>query len=79
MKNQKFEHKHRKDEILVNPIQVQRFLEGVDYPATKQKLIEIAKKEGADENVIATLEHLPDDKREYNGPVGVSKAIGELE
>ncbi|MGI5826466.1 MAG: DUF2795 domain-containing protein [Patescibacteria group bacterium] len=72
-----FEHTHEEDEPLVNPIQIQRFLKNIDYPASRQDLINVAKKEGADENVIATLEHLPD--REYDGPVGVSEEIGKLE
>jgi len=61
----------------VNPIQIQRFLKKVDYPASKKELIEVARKEGADQRVIETLERLPE--REYDGPVGVSKAIGEFE
>lgn len=61
----------------VNPIQVQRFLKKVDYPASKGELIEAAKKEGADERVIETLQRIPE--RKYDGPVGVSKAIGEFE
>jgi hypothetical protein len=72
-----FEHTHEEDEPLVNPIQIQRFLKNVDYPASRQDLINVAKKEGADENVIATLEHLPE--RQYDGPVGVSEEIGKLE
>ncbi len=61
----------------VNPIQLQKFLKQVDYPATRQELIDAAKKEGADQRVIETLQRLPD--REYDGPVGVSKAVGEFE
>lgn len=72
-----FEHAHREDEPLVNPIQVQRFLKNVDYPASRLDLINVAKNEGADENVIATLEHLPD--KEYDGPVGISREIGKIE
>lgn len=67
----------QKGKDLVNPVQVQKFLKSVDYPASKQDLINVAKKEGADENVLATLELLPD--REYDGPVGVSREIGKLE
>jgi uncharacterized membrane protein len=73
----KYEHKHEEGENLVNPIQIQRFLKNVDYPASRQDLVNVAKKEGADENVIATLEHLPD--KEYDGPVGVSREIGKIE
>ena len=61
----------------VNPIQVQKFLGGMDYPASKEKLVEHARGQGADENVISTLEQLPD--REYDGPSGVTKEIGNIE
>ncbi len=61
---------------IVNPIQVQKFLKGVDYPASKRELVEIARRQGADENVLYTLERLPD--RTYEGPSGVAKEIGKL-
>lgn len=61
---------------IVNPIQIEKYLNHVDYPASKDELLEAAQKEGADENVMRTLEDLPDDT--FEGPVGVSKAIGAL-
>jgi hypothetical protein len=54
-----------------NPIQIQKFLKGVDYPATKKELIENAKKAGADENILASLEQLPD--KEFQTPADVSE------
>lgn len=60
----------------VNPIQLQKDLKGVDYPVSKQDLINHAKKHGADENVKSVLEQLPD--QEYDNPTSVSKAVGEL-
>ena len=60
----------------VNPVQIQKDLKGVDYPASKQELIQHAQQHGADENVRSTLEQLPD--RQYGTPTEVSKAIGEL-
>jgi hypothetical protein len=61
----------------VNPVQLQKDLKGMDYPANKQDLIEHAKRQGADENVRSTLEQLPD--QNYETPAEVSKAVGELE
>jgi predicted outer membrane protein len=60
----------------VNPIQIQKFLKGVDYPASKANLIEKAKSLGADENVQASLEQLPDE--EFQTPADVSQAFGRL-
>lgn len=59
----------------INPIQMQKFLKGVDYPATKQALIENAKKMGADDDVCASLEDLPD--QDFDAPVDVSRALGK--
>lgn len=61
----------------VNPVQVEKFLRGVNYPISKQDLIKHAQQQGADQSVRSTLEKLPDKK--YNSPVDVSEAIGKIE
>lgn len=61
----------------VNPIQLQKHLKGMDYPASKEDLLNHAKKQGADENALSVLEQLPDE--EYETPADVSKAVGEVE
>lgn len=61
----------------INPIQLQKFLKGMNYPASKEELIEHAKKHDADENALKTLEQLPED--EYETPADVSKAVGAIE
>ncbi len=60
----------------VNPIQLQKHLKGMDYPASKEDLLQHAKKQGADDNVCSVLEQLPED--EYETPADVSKAVGEI-
>jgi predicted outer membrane protein len=60
----------------VNPIQIQKFLKGVDYPASKATLIDKAKSEGADENVCQSLAMLPDE--DFQTPADVSQAFGRL-
>ncbi len=60
-----------------NPIQIQKHLKGVDYPASKQELIEHAQQQDADENVLSLLDQLPE--QEFETPAEVSKAIGDLE
>ena len=61
----------------VNPVQVQKFLGGMDYPAGKQDILKRAEQEGADENVRSILEKIPD--RQYDGPNAVSHEIGKIE
>ncbi len=53
-----------------NPIQMQKFLGGVNYPASKDDLVEHARSKGADEEVLRKLEAMPD--RTYDGPNAVS-------
>lgn len=60
-----------------NPIQVQKFLGGLDYPVDKSQILDRARSEGADENVMQALESIPD--REYDSPVSVSKEVGKLD
>ena len=60
----------------VNPIQIQKYLKGVDYPASKAALLENARSLGADENVCASIEQLPDE--DFQTPAEVSQAFGKL-
>ncbi|NIH78799.1 DUF2795 domain-containing protein [Amycolatopsis viridis] len=53
-----------------NPIQMQKFLAGVDYPCTRDELVEHAQSQGAPDDVLGHLRQLPD--REYDGPNAVS-------
>jgi hypothetical protein len=61
----------------VNPVQVQKYLKGVNYPASKNDLLKQADDQGGDKDVRATLEKLPD--KTYQTPVDVSEAIGQIE
>jgi hypothetical protein len=61
----------------VNPIQVQKFLGGMNYPAKKDEIVDHAKSKGADKNVMDTLNQLPDE--DFQTPADVSKAIGQIE
>lgn len=61
----------------VNPIQLQKHLKGVDYPASKQDLIKHAQQQGADENALSALQQLPDE--EYESPTDVTKAVSNVE
>ena len=74
---QRFHHFLLLEKIMsdVNPIQIQKFLKGVDYPASKQDLLQNAKKLGADDNVCESLEKLPD--QDFDAPVDVSEALAK--
>jgi Protein of unknown function (DUF2795) len=53
-----------------NPIQLQKFLSGVNYPASRDELVEHARRQGADEEVLRRLDRIPN--RTYDGPNAVS-------
>lgn len=57
----------------VNPIQIQRYLSGVDYPCNRDGIVRAARSNGADDEVLRALEDMPD--RTFNGPNAVSEAV----
>lgn len=61
----------------VNPVEIQKFLKGLNYPVSKDDLIKKAESQGADQNVRDTLNQLPD--QQFQTPADVSEAIGKIE
>lgn len=61
----------------VSPAVVEKYLAGVDYPASRQDLIDKAKKNKADRDVMDILDNLPD--QTYHSPIDVSKAMAREE
>ena len=59
----------------INPIELQKSLKGVDYPATKEDVVNAAKKNGADQEIIDALENLSDDS--FEKPTDVTKALSD--
>lgn len=53
-----------------NPIQMQKYLAGVNYPCSRANLVEHARGKGADDEVLDHLRAIPD--RTYDGPNAVS-------
>ena len=56
-----------------SPIDLQKALGGMDYPAKKDDIVQTARDNGAGDDVISALEGIPD--KEYDGPTGVSEAV----
>lgn len=61
----------------VNPVQVQKFLGGMNYPATRDDVMDYARENGADDNIMHTLERLP--STSYETPADISQAIGNID
>lgn len=60
----------------INPIQLQKHLKGVSYPASKQDILSKAKENGGDDNVRSVLEALPD--KQYSRPTDVTSAVKDI-
>jgi hypothetical protein len=58
---------------MVSPIDIQKALSGMDYPARKEDIVRHAEQNGADAEVVEALKKIQD--REYEGPSGVSSAV----
>jgi hypothetical protein len=58
---------------MVSPIDIQKALGGMDYPATKEQIVKHAQEHGGSDEVIESLKGIED--REYEGPSGVSAAV----
>ena len=58
-----------------NPIQVQKYLSGIDYPASKDTIVEAAEKQGAGADVLDALRAIPEG--DYDKPTDVSSAVSQ--
>ncbi|WP_312479541.1 DUF2795 domain-containing protein [Stutzerimonas nitrititolerans] len=58
-----------------SPANVATYLKGIDYPAQKDDLVQHAKKNGAESEVIDMLNRMPE--QEYSNMADVMKGYGE--
>jgi hypothetical protein len=58
---------------MVSPIDIQKALGGMDYPATKDQVVQNAEGNGGTEEVMEALKGIDD--QEYDTPAAVSKAV----
>lgn len=56
-------------------VEIEKALKGMSYPASKQDLVQKAKQNKANQNVIQAIENLPSDQ--FKSPVDVQKAWGQ--
>jgi Protein of unknown function (DUF2795) len=60
----------------VNPIQVQKYLKGIGYPASREQIIRKAEESGADATIMQALQKLPE--TEFRSPNDISSALGKV-
>jgi hypothetical protein len=58
---------------MVSPIDIQKALGGMDYPAKKDDVVKHAEKQGGSDEVLEALRGIDD--QEYDTPAAVSKAV----
>jgi Protein of unknown function (DUF2795)/Ion channel len=56
--------------------EVEQFLQGLDYPISKEEIVKQAEEQVADGNLHSTLERLPN--RKYETPTAVNQVVDEL-
>jgi len=56
-----------------SPIDIQKALSGMDYPASRDQIVVHAEQNNADAEILDALRGIDD--REYEGPSGVSSAV----
>ena len=60
-----------------SPANITHFLDGLDFPATKDELIDHAEDNNAPQEVLDVLEQLPD--QEYSSMADVMSGVGQVE
>jgi hypothetical protein len=64
----------RRLQVAENPIEIQRYLKGVDYPVTKGDLISHAEDNDAPDEAIEQLQAM--NEEQFDGPEEVMEALG---
>lgn len=60
-----------------SPANVSNYLSGIDFPANKDDLVEHARKNGTEDEVMEVIESLPEGQ--YESMADVMKGVGEAE
>ena len=60
-----------------SPINITKHLKGIDFPAEKADLLDLAEENGADEEAMEKIRQMPD--KEYGSMADVMKGFGETD
>lgn len=63
--------------VKTNPAQVQKFLEGLMFPATKGQVINHVKEHGADQDILQVLDRLPE--QSYESTTEIHRELNKLD
>jgi hypothetical protein len=59
----------------INPIELQKSLKGVDYPAKKDDIVKSAENNGAEDEILEALRNISEDS--FEKPTDVTKALSD--
>jgi len=59
----------------INPIELQKYLKGVEYPASKDDIVKAAENNGADDEIIDVLRNASESS--FEKPTDVTKALSD--
>jgi hypothetical protein len=59
----------------INPIELQKYLKGVEYPASKDDIIKAAEDNGADDEILDALRNASESS--FEKPTDVTKALSD--
>lgn len=60
-----------------SPANIANFLEGIDFPASKDEIVNYAEDNNAPQEIIDVMDQLPD--QEYNSMADVMSGVGQVE
>lgn len=63
--------------MAVNPVDLERYLDGMTFPANKNDLRQKARDNHAPDVIIDIINNLPE--RSFTSPVDVNRAVDEIE
>ncbi|MFT2708074.1 MULTISPECIES: DUF2795 domain-containing protein [Clavibacter] len=61
--------------MAINPIELQKHLSGLDYPASKDAIVKKAEESGADSDALDALRKIED--KEYDAPTAINSAVSD--
>ncbi|KZC95105.1 MULTISPECIES: DUF2795 domain-containing protein [Clavibacter] len=61
--------------MAINPIELQKHLSGLDYPASKDAIVKKAEESGADSGTLDALRKIAD--KEYDAPTAINQAVSD--
>ncbi|WP_058533901.1 DUF2795 domain-containing protein [Legionella saoudiensis] len=64
-----------KNQENLSPISVQKFLKGIDYPASKQDILDCATNNGAPDEILDEIRNIQLD--EFSSPTEISEELSD--